>query len=309
MDALAAQSWEAICQGSKSFSAAARLLDPSSRESASMLYAWCRYCDDVIDDQTFGHGQAGRDWTPRERLAHLEDQTRRALAGSRVTDPAFAALQTVISRHDIPDEHPLELIAGFAMDVEGRTYRSLEDTLAYCYHVAGVVGVMMARVMGVRDADTLNRAADLGLAFQLTNIARDVIDDALIGRIYLPLDWLAARGIAPEALTQPSQRDAIFAVTAQLLAVAEPYYRSALDGIARLPIRSAWAIATARAVYRRIGSRVLRLEARAWDQRVVVPKHEKALFAAAEGARVAWLVTARPWRRAAPRQGLWTRFD
>ena len=89
----------------------------------------------------------------------------------------------------------MDLLQGFEMDVEGRRYDTLEDTLDYAYHVAGVVGVMMARIMGVQDAPTLRRAQDLGLAFQLTNIARDVVEDARGGRVYLPGQWLDEAGV------------------------------------------------------------------------------------------------------------------
>ena len=95
----------------------------------------------------------------------------------------------------MPHRYPLEHLDGFVMDVEGREYHTLTDTVEYCYHVAGVVGVMMAYIMGVRDEPTLDRATDLGLAFQLTNICRDVVEDAEVGRVYLPLDWLTEAGV------------------------------------------------------------------------------------------------------------------
>jgi phytoene synthase len=181
-----------IRQGSKSFAAAARLFDPTVREDAYLLYAWCRHCDDEIDGQVLGHGSVGLD--PRlaaAKLAELEDKTRRALAGQGVEDDqAFAAFQRVAQRHTIPSRLPLELLEGFRMDVEGRAYSTLDDVLLYAYRVAGVVGEMMARVMGAVDSDILRRAVDLGLALQLTNIARDVVEDARGGRIYLPSEWL-----------------------------------------------------------------------------------------------------------------------
>ena len=306
-NALASHSWETIRAGSKSFAAAARILDPGVRESASMLYAWCRYCDDVIDEQSLGHGRLDSGTTPAARLEHLRRMTRRAIAGEPIDDPAFAALQTVAARHHIPEVHAFELLDGFAMDVEQRTYRTLEDTLEYCYHVAGVVGVMMAMVMGVRDRATLDRAADLGIALQLTNIARDVIDDAQIGRVYLPRDWLAAAGVDAGAVASPEARQRVFTVTARLLDAAEPYYRSADSGIACLPWRSAWGIATARSVYHRIGARVRARGATAWDTRVIVPGYEKALLAAGAALTSLRLVATRTSRQPQPRTGLWTR--
>jgi len=188
-------STQAINVGSKSFAAAAKLFDERTRQSAVMLYAWCRHCDDVIDGQTLGHGQVEGDRNSGEaRLAELVDLTERAYAGEPMADPAFAAFQQVIQRHRIPKAHPLEHLAGFRMDVQGYRYQTLDDTLLYCYRVAGVVGLMMARVMGAEAEPTLDRACDLGLAFQLTNIARDIVEDAQIGRVYLPAEWLGGGG-------------------------------------------------------------------------------------------------------------------
>ncbi|MEC9103340.1 MAG: phytoene/squalene synthase family protein, partial [Pseudomonadota bacterium] len=164
---------QAIAQGSQSFAAAAKLMPPGIRDDTVMLYAWCRHADDVIDGQVLGDQPELID-DPQARLEDLRSQTIEALQGATSMMPPFAALREVARRHDFPDHWPLDLIEGFAMDVQDRRYRSLDDVLDYSYHVAGVVGVMMARVMGVRDDAVLDRACDLGLAFQLTNIARDV---------------------------------------------------------------------------------------------------------------------------------------
>ncbi|MDP8916646.1 MAG: phytoene/squalene synthase family protein, partial [Pseudomonadota bacterium] len=208
-------------EGSKSFAQAAALFDRETRAGAYLLYAWCRHCDDVIDGQELGHGR--ETLTPaeqRRRLDGLYAQTRSALAGEPQPDPVFAAFGAVAQRYAIPPESALALIDGFAMDVEGRAYRTLDELLLYCWRVAGVVGVMMARVMGVSDPATLRRAGDLGLAFQLTNIARDVIDDAANGRVYLPLDWLAETGVAPAAVGAPEHRAAVFGLARRLLEAA-----------------------------------------------------------------------------------------
>ncbi|HSD67620.1 MAG TPA: squalene/phytoene synthase family protein, partial [Vicinamibacteria bacterium] len=175
MEPLVERSLRVIERGSRSFALAARIFDRPTREGAILLYAWCRHCDDQIDDQALGFRRSGLSpASAAERLAVLERETCRALAGERTEEPAFAALQEVVRRHGIPRQHPLDLLKGFAMDVEGRGFETLDDCCRYCYHVAGVVGVMMAYVMGAEGQDTLDRAADLGIAFQMTNIARDV---------------------------------------------------------------------------------------------------------------------------------------
>jgi phytoene synthase len=269
------RSRQAIRVGSKSFSAAARLFDKGCREDAYLLYAWCRYCDDRIDSQVLGQGTRVEQMPIDERLEGLRSETEKAMAGEALEDPVFIALQRVVHRHAIPAPYPRHLLDGFAMDAAGRRFHTLDDTLDYCYHVAGVVGIMMAYVMGVRESAVLDRACDLGLGFQLTNIARDVMDDAANGRIYLPLDWLAEAGVTPGEILEPSHRKAVFGVVERLLEAAEPYYRSSRWGLPALTLRRAWAISTARRVYRQIGQLVRERGERAWDRRVVVGRASK----------------------------------
>lgn len=270
--------------GSKSFAAAARLFDPATRRSVLMLYAWCRHCDDVVDGQELGFNVSGA--TPHDaaaKLAVLEDQTRRAYAGEAMRDPAFAAFQEVALRHRIDPRFALDHLAGFAMDVQQTRYETIEDTLRYCYHVAGVVGLMMASIMGAQDPRVLDRACDLGLAFQLTNIARDIVEDARMGRCYLPAQWVREAGIPLHELAEPRHRAQLARVAARLVDHAEPYYDSASEGIAALPLRSAWAIASARNVYRQIGIEVKRRGAHAWDERAGTGKAAK-LWLLSKGA-------------------------
>ena len=275
-DALLDHAERSIAVGSKSFAAASRLFDADTRRSAVMLYAWCRHCDDVIDGQQLGFGQQPSD-TPasRARLEQLLAATQALYAGAAPSEPAFAALGQVVAQHGIPQRYPLEHLAGFRMDVEQRRYQRFEDTLEYCYHVAGVVGVMMAMLMGVRDEQVLDHACDLGMAFQLTNIARDIVEDAGAGRVYLPEQWLAELGVAPDQLAAPRYRAAIAQLAQRLVMAAEPYYASAAQGLAALPLRSAWAIATARGVYRQIGVKVQARGAHAWDRRVSTNRLDK----------------------------------
>jgi phytoene synthase len=201
-------------------------------------------------------------------LARLEAQTRQAYAGEPMREPAFAAFQEVALRCAIAPQHAFDHLAGFAMDVREARYETLDDTLRYSYHVAGVVGLMMATIMGAREPEVLDRACDLGIAFQLTNIARDIVDDAQIGRCYLPAQWLREAGIPQEELALPRHRAALARLAARLVEQAEPYYASATEGLAALPLRSAWAIATAHRVYRQIGIEVKARGATAWDERV-----------------------------------------
>lgn len=306
MDAIVEHSRKLIEKGSKSFAGAARLFDDDTRASAYMLYAWCRHCDDEIDDQDLGFKRADGSPVPQaERLAQLTEKTRAAIAGS-ADEPVFQALARVVAKHNIPSRHPMELIEGFRMDVGGRHYRTADDTLSYCYHVAGVVGVMMAMIMGVRDTPTLNRAADLGIAFQLTNIARDVVPDALEGRVYLPSDWLDEAGLRPADIADPAHRDAVFAVTRRLLDLADQYYRSARYGLPDLPLRAAFAIAAARRIYRQIGSLVRKRGAHAWDTRAGLSKRGKIAQAVLSSASIGRAHASRAVKAQPSRDGLWT---
>jgi phytoene synthase len=264
--------------GSRSFAGAARLFPPRTREAAVLLYAWCRHCDDQIDGEWLGmRGAPGNDAGRRQRLAALRETTRRALRGDAMHDPVFVAFQRVVHEHAIPGRYPLELLDGFAMDVDGRRYPDLEALRVYCYHVAGTVGLMMAHAMGVRDSWTLDRAQDLGIALQMTNVARDVLDDAWTGRVYLPLDWLQEAGVPAAEVAEPRHRARVAGVVARLLAEADRYYASGDRGLGRLPLRCAWAVACARDVYSAIGRRVRRLGPAAWDRRTVVPRWRKLL--------------------------------
>ena len=304
---LVAASADIIAAGSQSFAAASALFDARTRAGAHLLYAWCRHCDDVVDGQALGRGREALTVDDRRaRVAELEARTRSALAGDPQDEAVFRGLQVTARDFGVDARWPLEHLAGFAMDVEARTYADLDEVLLYCWRVAGVVGVMMAAVMGVAadDLPTLRRAQDLGLAFQLTNIARDVREDAENGRVYLPADRLRAAGVeaTPAGVLAAPGRAA--AVARELVAAAEPFYDSARAGLPSLPWRSAWAIAAARGVYREIGRKVVRAGPRALARRASTGAAEKAWLALQGGG----LTLASRLSRPSSRPELWTAF-
>lgn len=301
-EAPVAESKAVIAAGSQSFAAAAKLMPAAIRDDTVMLYAWCRYADDVIDGQTLGSTPEGRH-DPAAELDALRAQTLEALHGTAPLSAPFEALRAVARRHDFPEGWPMDLIHGFAMDVGARDYKTLHDTLEYSYHVAGVVGVMMARIMGVRDEAVLDRACDLGLAFQLTNIARDVMDDARINRCYLPQDWLDEAGAAISGRVPSPQ---LYGVILRLLDVADAYYRSALAGLADLPPRCAWSIAAAARIYGAIGTRIRRDGPQAYHARIGTSSAAKAGLALRALGDTA---LSRVKRNATDRAGLWTRVQ
>lgn len=271
---LVAEAGETIRHGSKSFHTASRLFDRQTRERAWLLYCWCRHCDDQCDGQLLGHRAAG----VQGCVAGIEAKTARVLAGERTGELPFDALGQLLSECSIPRKFVLDHLRGFRLDSEDWRPRDEAELLRYCYYVAGAVGCMMAIVMGVPpdDKETLGRASDLGTAFQLSNIARDVRDDHQAGRCYLPGEWLEAHGIDRENPLRPDQRERLVELVGRICDLAEGYEASARSGISRLGFRSRWAIHSAAGIYGRIGRRVAARGGRAWDERVIIPRREKA---------------------------------
>ena len=301
---LVAHARDSIARGSKSFAAASRLFDPVTRERAWLLYAWCRACDDLADGQDHGHALSVVP-DPQARLARIAALTEAALAGKPTGDPAFDALGVVAAETGLPHRFAHDHIAGFALDAADWRPRSEEDLYRYCYHVAGVVGCMMAVVMGVAPDDdaTLDRACDLGMAFQLANIARDLGEDDAAGRCYLPQDWLAEVDVPPGEQMRPAYRARIAILAARLADRAAAFEASARGGTPALSFRSAWAVLAAAGIYGDIAREVCARGEQAWDRRVVTSK----------AAKLGWIVRAagqsarRERYRHMPRPaGLWT---
>jgi 15-cis-phytoene synthase len=273
-----------IARGSKSFAAASRLFDPATRERAWLLYAWCRRCDDIADGQE-GGGELTPVADPLARVAGLARLTDAALAGEVTGEPAFDALGLVARETGLPHRWPRDLVDGFRLDAQGWRPASEADLYRYCYHVAGVVGCMMALVMGVSPGDeaTLDRACDLGMAFQLANIARDLAEDARGGRCYLPGEWLAEMGLTPGDLLDPRRREEVAVLARRLAEAAGRFEASARAGTPALPPRSAWAVLAAANIYGAIGREVARRGADALERRVVTSAAAKAGFIATAG--------------------------
>jgi phytoene synthase len=288
-DDVVAAARQSIAVGSKSFAAASRLFDPQTRERAWLLYAWCRACDDIADGQEMGHGMRAVSDAPA-RLLRLQALTEDALAGRATGEPAFDALAIVAAETALPPAFARDLIAGFALDAEEWRPRTENDLLRYCYHVAGVVGCMMAVIMGVSPDDeaTLDRACDLGLAFQLANIARDIDEDARAGRCYLPTEWLAEMDLPPGQLMRPEYRPRLAVLARRLADRAAAFEASARHGTPALAQRSAWAVLSAAHIYGAIGREVASRGARAWETRVTTSKVQKIRFIAR-----AWLEARR----------------
>jgi phytoene synthase len=265
-DAAPSQACRAACRaaiktGSKSFYAASLLMPKVAREPAYALYAFCRLADDAVD---LSNGKP-------EALTRLRTRLDAAYAGRPYDDPADRCFTEMISRYAMPRALPEALIEGFAWDAEERRYQTISDVRAYGARVAGAVGAMMTVLMGVRDEEAIARACDMGVAMQLSNIARDVGEDAREGRLYLPLDWLHAQGVDPEELlAEPRWTPELGAVVAGLLHEAERLYDRAAWGVNALPYGVRPSIRAARILYREIGREVARNGFDSISQRAVV---------------------------------------
>jgi len=252
--------------GSRTFFAASLLLPRSVRQPACALYAFCRLADDAIDIED------GR----MSALAALRERLRRAYDGRPLPLAADRAFADTVAQFEIPRALPEALLDGFAWDAAGRRYEDLSELCGYAARVAGSVGAMMAILMGVRSPRTVARACDLGVAMQLSNIARDVGEDARAGRLYLPLRWLREADVDPEGwLARPVFDQAVGGVIQRLLRAADLLYERADDGIAQLPWGCRPAIAAARVLYAEIGRQVERNGCDSVSRRAVVPSARK----------------------------------
>jgi len=253
--------------GSRTFFAASLILPAGLRAPSAGLYAFCRVADDAVDQGADGAAALSR---MRSRL----ESVYRGQPDDHAVDRLFA--DTVL-RSTIPLAIPQALLEGFAWDVERRRYATLAELECYAVRVAGTVGLMMALLMGVRDHATLAGACDLGVAMQLTNIARDVGEDARNGRLYLPLEWLQEEGIDPDRwLGRPEHLPALARVVERLLGVAEARYTAAEPGISALPANCRPGMRAARLLYAEIGREVARWGFDSINQRAVVSWQRKA---------------------------------
>lgn len=241
----------AIEHGSRSFYAASKLLPRKIADPAMALYAFCRLADDAVD---LSDAKAAAVLSLRDRLDLAYAGTPRDAAADR----AFTAM---IHDFDMPREYPEALLEGLAWDATERRYANLSELRDYSARVASAVGAMMCVLMRVRDADALSRACDLGVAMQLTNIARDVGEDAREGRLYLPLDMMAELGVDPDVfLADPKPTPEIREITRRLLKEANRLYERSEAGISRLPLSARPGIYGARFIYAGIGRRVSKMD-------------------------------------------------
>ena len=268
----------------RTFFFASHLLGSRHAERAAVLYAFCRHVDDLADE-------ASDPQAARTALA----QVSRALLTGRAEDPWTLAMLSLQAGPALGIAPALALVAGVSSDLVPVRVADEAALAHYAYQVAGTVGLMMCAVLDVHDPRARPFAIDLGIAMQLTNIARDVGEDARMGRRYLPASWIGdvepVEIVAPDPPLQRKLRKA----TQRLLAQADRHYASAESGLGFLPARARLAILTAARTYRAIGTRIAANNYRSWDQRAVVGPTAK--LGHATHALLAFALTPRLHRR------------
>jgi 15-cis-phytoene synthase len=267
--------YQILGRHARSFSLASRFLTRKVRDRAAITYAFCRLVDDAVDEATSASAA-------QAALDEIEGMLR----GHVLPSPIVGAYLRLCRDTQIGLEPAWDLLAGARSDVRRVRVQQDSELLTYCYRVAGTVGLMMCGVLGVKAKQAARFAVDLGIAMQLTNICRDVLEDAEMGRVYLPADrlerhWLHSSGLVllakrPDAIPLGVQ-SGVASVVGELLSLADEYYRSAKKGYQYIPLWPRLSIIFASNLYREIGQEVRRHGGNVLEGRVRVSGRRKFL--------------------------------
>jgi phytoene synthase len=266
-----------VAQSGSSVHYSFRLLDPPRRAAITALYAFCREVDDVVDEVSDPD-------VARVKLAWWRTEIDRVYAGTP-QHPVALALVPVVRRHGLRQAHLQTVLDGMQMDLDQVRYTDFAALELYCERVAGVVGLMSAEIFGYVDAGTRDYARDLGIAFQLTNIVRDVGEDARRGRIYLPQEDLARFGVVPSDVLQRRTSPAFDAMMAFEVDRARAWYARALAKLPQRDRRAQRAGLAMAAIYRTLLDEIARDGYRVLDRRVALTPLRKL-----------WIATLAAWR-------------
>lgn len=250
----------------KTFYWARALLDKNSASRATRLYRFCRYVDDLADE-TDDKKKAS------ESLNHIIDSLKNGTSADCVISDSIA----LFLECDIPIAIPIELINGVLADLTLNQIETEDQLIKYCYQVAGTVGIMMCKVLGLSDPKSYYHAVDLGIGMQLTNICRDVYADALIERIYLPKSMIGLMRCDDILRLNDSKKSLVLDAIRRLLDIADRYYISGYNGLGYLPLRSRFSILVAAKLYQAIGVKLKASGLNFCCQRVVIPTSAKFL--------------------------------
>ncbi len=278
------QAFAVLKSNGRSFYFASRLLGSTYRTRASRLYAFCRYVDDLVDEST-----------DQLRASQDINLLKASLKEGHSAQPCVSNMITLMQSLSVPDAPVMSLIRGVQSDLLPRSIKEEAELLHYAYEVAGTVGLMMCFILNVRDTQAWPFAIDLGIAMQLTNIARDVGEDAAKGRVYLPADWLGDLSAADIINPNSDQQKTLQQATQRILKLADVYYQSGLAGVRYLPWGARYGIVVAAMVYREIGEVVADSGYASWKQRAVVPQSRKVFCSTKALTNHAWRFLSK-WR-------------
>lgn len=282
------QSEAVLAKHARSFRLASLFLPAGKRVDAALVYALCRLIDDTADECD----------DPRRAAVQLS-ALREELDQKRFPRPLVGEFLELSDRSDLDIEAVHELIRGVESDLEEVIFSTDEELLRYCYRVAGTVGLMMCAILGVREPRAICFAIDLGMGMQLTNICRDILEDARRGRVYIPRERLETVGISSEdLLAEEVDEEALATVVRDLLDLADQFYFSADKGMQYIPWRSRLAIVVASRVYRAIGVKLRRQGAQVMRGRTIVSSLGRAYWVIR--AFFIWILVSPPFAPRAP---------
>ena len=269
--ALLAQHAQAIMdRHARTFASAALFFSPAMRADAAMLYAFARAADDLCDEESLG--PLDQRLATLEALGHCAAQAQEGLGDSG--DAIATATGHVLRRHGVHPHVLHHFLSALRDDARPRRVKTTDELLQFAFGVAGTVGQMMLPMLGA-PAEAERYAIALGIAMQLTNVARDVQEDALRGRCYLPTEWDAGWQ-QDGGLDGGEQRARAFAMVQRLLTLADDFYAFAAPGLAAIPARNRRAVRIAAALYQAIGHKILRIgPAQYWQGRVSLSRMER----------------------------------
>lgn len=264
----------------KSFYFAARFLPPHKQRAVFPIYAFCRHVDDEIDEI----GSAGDEAKAVETVGKWKRQLENLYAGreknesvSQSSKLVFAAWRDLLKTYRIPQNLPLELIEGVLMDTYKKRYENFEELYLYCYRVASTVGLMSSEILGYRDEKALDFAEALGVGMQLTNILRDVKEDAAMGRIYLPSDELEKFGVSERQIFENRFDENFGSMMKFQIERARAFYVEGEKGIALLERDSRFTVLLASRIYGQILDEIEKQNYDVFARRARTTKRQKIL--------------------------------
>ena len=255
---------DVLSEHGKSFHFAGKFLGKEQMNDCARLYSFCRYVDDIADESQ----------DIKTAIEHL-NRIAQDIKSGYSQDPRVTDFIALVAEKQIDHEVIDQLLTGLIQDLDGVFFVTERQLKRYCYRVAGTVGLMMCAVLDVKDPRAMAFAIDLGIAMQLTNIARDVYEDALNDRSYIPAEWTSFTAIDQIINPTQSQKLTLKSSIAKLLIEAERYYESAGFGLVFLPLRARLAITIAAQVYREIGNEIAQMDFAVWQQRAFVSESRK----------------------------------